>query len=292
MAQSKIQLRKIRDFGDNISDTFQFIRQEGKSLVLSFLVVGGIFMFINAIVSGIYQKQTFGFMDSLSEGIFNPEQTFSMFTPMYFAVIILSVVTYSAMITVVAVYTRFCDEENRTPSTAEVWQSFSKYIVRTIVFGFLQSILVIIGLVMCIIPGIYLLVVFLPAPFIIVHENLGISDTFNRCFTINRQGFWQSLGIYLVAGIISSVVSGILGVLLGIVVGLGTYFSSAQMSTVMAIVMSVVSVVQYFFYLILFIAVALQYYNLVEQLEGTGLERRISLIGDTKQHRDNSGMEF
>lgn len=67
MAQSKIQLRKIRDFGDNISDTFQFIRQEGKSLVLSFLVVGGIFMFINAIVSGIYQKQTFGFMDSLSE---------------------------------------------------------------------------------------------------------------------------------------------------------------------------------------------------------------------------------
>ena len=70
MAQQKIQLRKIRDFGENFSDTFQFIREEFKPLLVSFILVAGVFMLVTAIFSGLYQKSTFGFLDEIENGGF------------------------------------------------------------------------------------------------------------------------------------------------------------------------------------------------------------------------------
>ena len=39
---AKIQLRKLRDFSQNISDTFQFIKQELKPLLTAFVLVAAL----------------------------------------------------------------------------------------------------------------------------------------------------------------------------------------------------------------------------------------------------------
>jgi uncharacterized membrane protein (DUF106 family) len=84
MAQQKTQLRKIRDFGENFSDTFQFIRKEFKPLLVSFILVAGVFMLITAIVSGLYQKNAFSFLDEIGNGGFRNNEISSTFTGMYF----------------------------------------------------------------------------------------------------------------------------------------------------------------------------------------------------------------
>src|ERR1051325_6059911 len=57
MAEQKIELRKIRDFSENLNDTFVFIRQNLKPLFTCFLGIAGIFMLASAIINGIYQSE-------------------------------------------------------------------------------------------------------------------------------------------------------------------------------------------------------------------------------------------
>src|SRR4051812_7618895 len=68
MAEQKIQLRKIRDFGENINDTFLFIRQNFKPLMKSFFAISAIFMIGQAIFNGIYQSKSFGVFDEILKG--------------------------------------------------------------------------------------------------------------------------------------------------------------------------------------------------------------------------------
>src|SRR6266496_5983957 len=113
MAQQKIQLRKIRDFGENFSDTFQFIRQEFKPLLISFTLIGGVFMLANTILTGIFQKEALSVLDDMVKGVFY-ERTV-VFTPTYFILIGVSIMSLAAMRTVISVYMKYYDETERHP---------------------------------------------------------------------------------------------------------------------------------------------------------------------------------
>lgn len=65
MAEQKIELRKVRDLSDNLNDTFQFIRQNLKPLLISFLCIAGVFMLLAAIYSGLYQKDTGNLLEQI-----------------------------------------------------------------------------------------------------------------------------------------------------------------------------------------------------------------------------------
>jgi predicted PurR-regulated permease PerM len=290
MAQQKVQLRKIRDFGENISDTFSFIRQEFKPLVSSFVYIAGIFILGNAIFSGLYQKHAFDFLDQFSKGIYAPRQTLSqLFSPVYFLLLACMLLSLSVMRTVIAVYLKYYDETGMSPTVQEVWKGVIKYFFGNLLFSILHALMFVIGLVFCIAPGVWILVVLMPYPFIITIENKSIGETFRRCFEITKENFWMSLAIYLVSYIIYAFSSGIIGFGVSLIVGLISYFTTKELSTTAAVVTSILSIVQYLFYIIFFISVGLHYYNLVETREGTGLARRLESLGNNANL--NSGIE-
>jgi hypothetical protein len=287
MAQQKIQLRKIRDFGENFSDTFQFIKQEFKPLLVSFILIAGIFMLATAIFSGLYQKDAFSFLDQIESGVFRESAFSSTFTSMYFLFIIFTLLSITAMRTVIAVYLKYYDEYDATPTVQQVWTSFIKYFPRVLVFSIPTFLLIIIGLVFCLIPGIYLMVVFAPFVFIIVAEDASFSDAFSRSFDLVKENFWLTLGIYLVAYLIYSVSSGITGLIVGLVASAVSYFTTKELSTSIGVLMSILSIVQYIFYIIFFVSVGLHYYNLVETREGTGLAKRLEGLGSNINPNEN-----
>src|SRR3954454_25357796 len=133
MAQQKIQLRKIRDFGENFSDTFQFIRQEFKPLLISFMLIGGAFMLASAILTGIFHKQALNIFDDMVKGvIYKPN---AILSPTYFILIGVSIMSIAAMRTVIAVYMKYYDENGTSPTVQEVWRGFAKYFPRIFLFG-------------------------------------------------------------------------------------------------------------------------------------------------------------
>src|SRR5438552_4109388 len=154
MAQQKIQLRKIRDFGENFSDTFQFIRQEFKPLLVSFTLICGIFILANAILTGLFQKETLTILDDMIKGVFY-ERTLP-FSPTYFILIGVSIVSLAAMRTVISVYMKYYDENGTSPTVQDVWKGFAKYFSRIFLFSIPRYVLIAVGFVFCIAPGVYL----------------------------------------------------------------------------------------------------------------------------------------
>lgn len=280
MAQQKIQLRKIRDFGENLGDTFQFIRQEFKPLLTAFILISGIFILAASILGGLFQKEMFGIFDEFKTGGIANQQVFTnYFTLGYFGFIIVSLLSMAAMQTVIAVYMKFYDEHGVSPTVQEVWSGFAKNFLKVFLYSIPQIIIIIISLFLCILPVFYTVTVLMPLTFIIVNEDISFGEVFSRCFDIVKQNFWISLAIYLVSYIIYSVSSGIVGLVVGGVAGAGAYFSTDELSSTAAIATSVLSVVQYVFYIIFFVSVGLHYYNLTELKDGTGLERRLENLG-------------
>jgi hypothetical protein len=290
MAQQKIQLRKIRDFGENFSDTFQFIRQEFKPLLLSFTLICGIFILANAILTGLFQKETLSILDDMVKGVFY-ERTVT-FTPTYFILIGVSIMSLAAMRTVISVYMKYYDENGASPTVQEVWRGFTKYFLKILLFGIPRYVLIAVGFVFCIAPGVYLLVVLMPYSFIIASENESFGESLARCFDIIKENFWVSLAIYLIAFLIFSISSSLIGFTVSAIAGAASYFTTKEISSTLAIVTSVLSIVQYFFYIIFFVSAGLHYYNLVETRDGIGLARRLENLGSNINPHANTEEQY
>ena len=293
MAQQKIQLRKIRDFGDNLSDTFQFIRQEFKPLLTAFIFIAGIFLLANAIVAGLYNQQALGIFSALVKGVtYDESRYFSFLSLTYFSLLLISLLTLSAMRTIIAVYMHYYDENGTSPTPQQIWKGFARNILLIFIFSIIRFVVIIVGYIMCLAPGVYLTVVLMPFSFIIVNENASFGDAFNRCFDLIKENFWISLAIYLVAMLIFSIGSGIIGFVIGIITEAVSYFTTKKIDTGLPIVGALLNLIEYFFYIIFFVSAGLQYYTLVEIHDGTGLARRLENLGNNVHPDTNIEEEF
>ncbi len=284
MAQQKIELRKLRDFGENISDTFQFIRQEFKPLLTAFLIMSGVFIVAGGIVGGIYQSGSMsGIMRALrSASYYGSSSLGNVFNGTYFLMILLSLFGIVSIRVVVASYMKVYDAKaGESPTLDEIWTQFKHYIVPLFFYSIIIGIMIVLGMVLCIAPGIYLAVVFAPIEMVLVVEDVSLGQAISRCFNIVKENFWISFAIYLVAYIIYSFSSGIIGAIIGVIAGLASYFSTKDVASTVGIVTGILNIFTYTFYIIFAVSVGLHYFNLVEKLDGDGLMRKLENLGNT-----------
>lgn len=298
MVEEKISFRKVREFGENLNDTFLFIRQNLKPLLLSFFAICGVFMLGKAIFSGIYQSKSFGIFDQFTASLRHNRTTAleSIFSPEYFILILFSLAAYVSMKVALAAYIKFYVENNNTqPTIEDVWAIFRKYFFRVLIYSIPVFLLMCIGFIFCLIPGIYLMVVFVPFDIILMMEDASFSDAFTRCFTLIKENFWISFAIYLIAVIIYYFSTLIIGVVIGAIVGAATYFSTKSVGTTAGMVTSFLNLFSGVFYIIFFVSAALQYFNLVEMHDGTGILQQIESLGSNEQNNisnTGSGEEY
>jgi len=130
MAEQKVELRKVRDFSENLNDTIAFIRQNFKPLLGSFVAIAGVFMLVSAILSGLYQSQYALFFKEIFMGKrANPEfAATNMLDGRYFLVIMFSWLNFVAMQVAVISYMKVYDVKNQqTPEIVEVWDVFKQH---------------------------------------------------------------------------------------------------------------------------------------------------------------------
>jgi hypothetical protein len=299
MADQKIELRKIRDFGQNLNDTFVFLKQNLKPLLASFFVICGIFMLGQAIFNGIYQSRALGVLDQLFNsrrrrvGNIYSDPYGGIFSIEYFLTIIFMLLTYVSMKTVLGVYLKFyLENDGRRPGIEDIWNLFRRYFFKVFLYSIPISILVVLGCILCFIPGIYLWVVWVPFSLVVIIEDASFNGAFNRCFEIIRQNFWISFAIYIVAFLLYWVSSSFIGIIVGVIIGLLAYLTTENIGTTGGIVTSFLNIFSFVFYIIFFISAALQYFTLVEQRDGTGILDRIDSIGTEKNRFDNTEEQY
>lgn len=287
MDKQKIQLRKVRTFSDCISDTFELLRQNGKSIFKSFVLISGIFLLVTCVLSGFNQSNIISYgLRSAGSSTNNPFSV--MFTPLYFAVIAAGIMSYIAMNVVVASYYKLYEQGNDNPSVNEVWKVFSSYFLKCFIGYIPVMLLIAAGTVFLIVPGIYMAIAFTPFIFVLVTEDASIGDAISRCFSLTKNNFWSSFGLYFVTYMIVAVIAGAIGFIISLITGMVTYLTTKDVSNSLTIGFAVFSALSYLTYVILFMVVGMQYYSLAEKLDGTGLQLRIDNLGthQTQQAAD------
>ncbi len=298
MAEQKIELRKTRDFSENLSDTFSFIRQNAKPLLTSFLAIAGIFMLAHSLLNGLYQRNAVGIFRDLIGRRANSGSPYdspfaTMFSGTYFILLLLALSNFIAMNVVVTCYMKLYDASGGSaPTVEEVWNEFKKYFLKVLIYTIPITLLAIIGFLFCLVPGIYLSVVLAPFAVVIIVEDETFGGGWSRCFAIIKDNFWVSFGIYILVYLICAFSGGTISLIVSGIAGAVSYFTTRDIATTVVVVTSILNIFSYVFFLIFYVSVNLHYFTLTERHDGTGIMRRLDNLGQTGSNFNDIKEEF
>ena len=295
--EPNIELAKPRDFGEIISDTFMFIRQNFKNLVKNFFVFCGFFMVAGILATSLSQYKIAGLQ---SEIIRQGPTTFSGISNMWLSIVVLmlfSVLGYCANIAVVTCFVSLYKHNGNVPPTTEdLWSYFKQCFLRTLVAAFVTWILLAFGFVLCLIPGIWLFPIFgLIFPIMII-ENSTFGYAFSRAFSLISNNWWVTAGTVFVLWLIAYIMIAVLSIPAQAVNIVQLILRPAKNIPQLSLVSIILSaVLQQFLQILLMIPTigfCLCYFNLSESKEGTNLLDRINKFGNTNNQPDLPTEEY
>ena len=274
MNQTKIEFRKVRDFGALLGVTFDYIKQNFKLLFKSNLLIGSPFILLAGVFMGIYQSSIFNFRVQPEIEQFAIPFLISMFF-MMLSYLVIIIVTYSHLIL-------YKNSEAGNFDIDDVWQNVKRNFWMILFTGIGYSILSFIGFVFLIVPGIYLSIALSIIFIVRLEERLNFFEAVSRCIKIVSGNWWFTFGIIIVVGMIQ----GFLGFILYVPNYIVTIFlaftgvdsNTGDLGRVLYIISSIIATFGVLLYSISTIAIAFQYYNLVERKEAPGLVQQIEEI--------------
>jgi hypothetical protein len=295
--EPKIELAKLRDFGEIISDTFQFIRQNFKDLLKSFFIFCGFFLIALMAVSFLQQLKVMRVFNEASAGA---PQTFGStmgdFWLSYTVTMVMTLATMCAInVTVLSYLALYKQKGNETPTTEEVWGYFKYYYFRVLGGTLIVAVLLIPAFMICLIPGIYLYPILSLIFPIIIMENASFGFAFNRSFQLIKDNWWVTAGTILVMWIIVYVLM-IVITLPAAAVNMASVWlrpqRMPQLSTTHILFSVILQAAAQILLIIPAITISLCYFNLAEHKEGSSLLDRINKFGTPGQQTDLPTEEY
>ncbi|WP_295721380.1 hypothetical protein [Mucilaginibacter sp.] len=276
-----IELRRVRDFGEIINDTFTFLKENFKPLFKALFIICGFFVLAGAATTALTQLKLVG----LTTTKFNPDTYDSATTAYSYAITVIvnalilvfaQLSIYLVTLCYIAVY---LERKDRQPTFAEVWGFFKYYFWRALGSSVLMVLLMFVGFLLCIIPGIYLMPpLYLLFP-IIVMENTSFSYAFNKSFTLVKDNWWTVFGVIVIMSIIVSVLGAFINVPMSLILTTRSFVSLKSFNTPIVIFFSIMRNVLMLAYTLPAIALTMCYFSLSEQKDGTGILGRIDTFG-------------
>jgi len=269
--QPKVELNKVRDVDEIISDSFLFFKQNWKPLIRSYFAICGLFL-----VAGLASSL-------LNQIIPDPDTdlTGGVFTRYYLLGAIFSFIGQVLIQILTLSYIVIYKEKGNQPAELnEVWGYVKFYFFKIFSSSVLCAIMVGIGFVLCIIPGIYLFPICSFMIAIMVLENTTFGYAFDRAFVLIRNNWWRVFGSLLLLAIVISIISMAVVIPALAIAGLYSMISSVNFLTIYKIPLTIATHLIQVVYVIPAIGLALCYYSTNEQKEGTSLLARIEAFGN------------
>ena len=210
MQQNYQEFKQVREFGDLFSDTFMFISNHWKSFFGGFLKLAWPFILIALIANTYYQIEVSGgFFDLTSVNSQNPFSFIIEFIPSILLLVISSFLVTIVSYAYVNLYIKaFIDNKEEIDLQSIQNEMYNKLLsisgLQILVF---LSILV--GLIFCLLPGIYLLVPLSFALSVYLFENKSVSDAYAHTFRLIRENWWITFAAIIVMSIIIAFAGGI-----------------------------------------------------------------------------------
>lgn len=211
MENSKfIEFKKTRDLGAIITDTFKFLRDNWKAYFSMVLKIAGPAMIVLIICLGLYVRSLGGMFESLAIQD-APNLGFDVFLYIFIAAIaglVFYVLLQMSSLYFIKSYINNGGEVNKQEVIDNVKQHFWKFVG----LGILTMLITFAGIMLCVLPGIYVAIVLSLATSIMVFEGKGVGDTISHCFTLIKDHWFETFGVVFVVGLLVSFLGGIFSI--------------------------------------------------------------------------------
>ncbi|MEM8567799.1 MAG: hypothetical protein AAGF85_15160 [Bacteroidota bacterium] len=314
-----IEYHKTRDFGKKLNATVEFIKENFKPLFRALIYIAGPPIILGSILfSQIFERIMN--LGTLAQAGLDPgfNDVFGFIIPGIGGMIFL-LIGGTALVAVVYDYMILYEKRGKNISVNDVWQltktSFWQVLGRMFLLTllFLAAYVVVVIIIVafataspglafiiglpvggaflyCIVP-IYLIFI------ITAYEKVGFGTAIGRCFKLVGGKWWSTFGLIVITSIIQGIISYVFMIPWYVIFILKTLhatdtgaFSFAEPTPLMEVISTIsfmfYSVMSYVLYFIPLIAIAFQYFNLIELKESKGLMSKIDAFGTSAQEED------
>lgn len=289
MRREKIELYRVRDFGDRINTTFEFIKQNGKQIGKNFLRLLP-FLVIGSVISAYLQGSN---LDNSVYGSYSGVAAESILLKSMFSLLVaiaLSVILFIASLFVYSFVAEYEESEDGTVVDSDVWARVKDVFWGSFGGGMLVGLAVVLGFICCVIPGIWLAVSFSLFFIIYIIERKkeipsGVTDCMSESYDLVKSNWFPSFGYLLVMGIIGYLLYAALSLPSIVSALLLPFIPDGSIITmlIMTLLYSFVSILSYigslFLSVLINVSTSVLYFDLKEGAEGLSLKKKIDKIG-------------
>ena len=283
MQNDYIQFKKQRELGEIISMTFKFLRENYKPLINSIKQVVAP-TFILLIAALVYYTYT-----AAGNPIKLMEEISGDFFISIFILAFTLILFYASLYGTILHYIKSYIQNNGNVDEAEIKTAAQDDLGKLFLILIISAVLIFTGMILFIIPGIYLMVPLSLATAIMVFNNMSVGDSISHGFTLIKNHWWTTFFSIIVIWLLVYVIGLIFQIPL-IIYTFIKMFSVAQEGSLadpssysdwVFILLNVVSsVIQYLLTSIFVIALAFIYFNLNEHKNLTGTYETIDKLGN------------
>ncbi len=273
--KNHIVLDKERQLGEIISATFGFVSQEFVPLLKSLFLFTSIPVVVLGVIQAFYIKGSFANMLDVA---MKDQQKWDVFMEWF---PLLALLLFLSTFLVFGISMEFMNQYNQKGhgnfSQLDVWKGFVAKIGRLLGLNIILFFVILAGLVLLLLPGIWISIVSMLMFPVLFFENGSIRVCFYRSFSLVRSHWWQTFAIFLVMMVLQVVLSGILSipaVVYGIIQGIKIAGDPliAQDENTSLIIFSVIStIVESWLNVLSFIVLGFQFFNLRQKLNNSKL---------------------
>jgi len=294
MKTNYIEFKKQRELGEVLSDTFAFFRNEFNPFFSTYFKIVGPFLAVMLVSLVLYLY--------FAGNVFNSMVFDSYFDVANFAIVGSVGLLYA--LSIIAVYTMsqstvlhyiksYANGKGTTHFDTiqkEVYASFWSFIG----LGIIVALSVALGLMFCIVPGVYLYVPLSLSFCVLVYNRLGTSEAYSYSFNLVRDEWWMTFATIFVIGIIVGTATYFFAIPSAIYqwIKMGVFSGELDAEGVLDIfkdpiyiLLNIISTLGNFLLnLITIIAGAFIYFNLNEKKNFTGTYERIENLGEIPEN--------
>jgi len=274
-----------KSFSKVLQDTFDFLAQNISVIAPSLLFFAAPLVVILGILVGLYNASSYSILSKTMPDSYLGSQVIRIVLFM----IAIMIVNLAANIIIVIIACESVILASRGYQSIIMYEDIKRairrdffLILRTFIGGF---VVIFIAMIFFIIPAIYFSVVISLMPVIRMAERKSFFSALEKSMKLLLGNWWMTAALIFVMTLIAYMAIGLLGIpnmVLGFLVMLHNIDVTTTSYRALFILTNLISQFGLIFLIIVQVAIAMQYYSLVEKKEGRGLIKRIEEASRSK----------
>jgi hypothetical protein len=300
--QATLYLRKVRDFGEKVSDSLFFLKQNWKRLLTIYFIFIVPFLLIASIAGYFFAKHIVSIIQQSAESVTASD----VLNPEFFIMVACIMIAVTGYSTAIYSYIRLYDENNNYQASLQevarvAFKKFLPVFWRMMVVSVAMVIAFLVPLLLVVIaPVITVFAILFEALFIMIAvmyinaifvlEDGSLSYATSRLFYLLKDKWWATIGYSLIIFLIYYFFAMILQFVAMMIMGAASLsiltpnldqspVGAGRMAGAFVAVIGIMVLLQQIFYTIVYCGIAVNYYSLAEEKDGSSIEQQINDIG-------------